>query len=221
MLNALVSIIDKSLRKRDGIFEFSNSPDCIFRVQLVAITGGIALADGTKLAAGSRIILLHLWNEHVPPFPSRGPTLAWARQICHGLEISLRELATFVAERTASEDIAAVAGKMMFGSIQQTDLVAHLAARYGFVRAVDPAPGPSVAQRLHLLGENILISMIVLSHNPAALRTDCFRRNPVPVYLRRSELLERFGVHKAIAPAHQTDGDRPIPSFGPVVGNCK
>ncbi len=201
MLNALVSVIDMTLRARDGIFEYSNCPHCIFRVQLAATASEIALSDGTRLAAGSRLINLHLWNEHVRPFPARGPTLGWARRLCRDLEISLEELAAFVANRPALEDIAAIGAQMTFGSTEQTQLLARLAERYGFVRAVDPTPSHSIAQRLHLLGENILISMIVIAHNPAAFRTDCFRRDRVPVYLRRTELARRFGARVGSAAA--------------------
>jgi hypothetical protein len=213
MLNALVSTIDKTLRERQGIFEYSNSPRCIFRVQFAAAGSDIALSDGTCLAAGSRLISLHLWNEHVPPFPARGPTLGWARQMCDDLEISLQELAAF-ASRPALEDIAAIGGKIMFGSTEQTELVSHFAARFGFIRAVDPGPSHSIAERLHLVGENILISMIVISHNPRALRSDWLRRDRVPLYIRRSELLRRFGARGMRAPTHQPNGERKIPNLG-------
>jgi hypothetical protein len=201
MLTPLVSMIDKTLRARQGIFEYSNCPRCIFRVHIAAAKGEIALSDGTRLSAGSRLINLHLWNEHVPAFPSDGPTLGWARRLRYDLETSLGELAAFVASRPALEDIVAVGGNMVFGSTQQTQVVAHLAARYGFVRAVDPAPRGTISQRLHVLGENILISMIVISYNPAAFRADCFRRDRVPVYLHRTELMRRFGTGERNASA--------------------
>jgi len=194
VLNALVSIIDKTLRARQEIFEYSNCRNCIFRIQLAVAADDIALSDGTHLRAGSRLINLHLWNEHVPPFPSRGPTLAWARRMSHDLELSLEELAAFVASSPALDGVAAIGGQMMFGSTEQTELVAHVAERFGFVRAVDPPSRHSIAERLHLLGENILISMIVISHNPAAFRTDCFSRERVPVYIQRSAFVRRFGA---------------------------
>ena len=205
MLNALVSVIDKTLRVRQGIFEYSDCPRCIFRVHVAAITSDVALSDGTHLSAGSRLVNLHLWNEHVLPFPDQGPTIGWARRMCQDLEISLRELASFVASHPALDDIEAVGGRMVFGSTEQTRTVVHLAERYGFVHAVEHTANRSLAEALHLLGENILISLIVISHNPAALRADCFHRDRVPVYLHRSELMKRFGTGRRIAaPVNQT-----------------
>jgi hypothetical protein len=102
-----------------------------------------------------------------------------------------------------------------FGSSEQTQLVTHVAERYGFVRVVDPARSHSIADRLHLVGESILISLIVISHNPAAFRTDCFRHNRIPVYLPRAELMRRFGAREEIA--GQSRGSTPSqPIFRPT-----
>ena len=110
---------------------------------------------------------------------------------------------------------------MMFGSTEQADLVAHFAERYGFVRAVDLAPDHSIAERLHLVGENILISMIVIARNPAAFRADLFHRGRVPVYLHRAELMKRFGPSEKTAPLHQPTGERKIPSLDAAADGCK
>jgi hypothetical protein len=201
MLNALVSTIDKTLRARQGIFEYTTCPRCIFRAHLTASTGRVVLVDGTDVSAGSRLINLHLWNEHVPPFPAAGPTLSWGRRIRSDLAISLTELATFVGSSSALEDVAAVRANMAFGSPRQTQVLSNLAARYGFVRAAAPEPSQSAFNGLHQLGEDILISMIVISQNPAAFRAR-FRRDRVPVYLRRTELVRRFGSGaREISPA--------------------
>src|SRR5581483_3998765 len=108
MLNTLVSIIDERLRARQEIFEYSDSPHCVFRIQVTGAPCDVALIDGTRLAAGSRLINLHLWNEHIQPFPARGPTLGWARGMCRDLETSLEELAAFVASTPALDEITAI-----------------------------------------------------------------------------------------------------------------
>jgi len=50
-----------------------------------------------------------------------------------------------------------------------------------------------LARRLHRFGENILISLIVLAHNPGALRADTLKRARVPIYLSRRILEKEFG----------------------------
>lgn len=192
MLNALVAAIDSRLRARQGIFEYSTCSRCIFRVQLAANSRRITLADGTTVSAGGRLLHLHFWNEHVPRLPG-APTVSWARRMRYDVELSLQELASFLASRPDLADVAAIEGNIAFGSSEQTQLVANLAARYGFVRPAETARRYSILEALHLLGENILISMILMSHNPAAQRTNCFHHGRVKVYLRRAELMRRFG----------------------------
>ena len=51
----------------------------------------------------------------------------------------------------------------------------------------------SIGERLHRFGENILISLIILAHNPGALRPDTLRRVRVPIYLSRRMLEREFG----------------------------
>jgi YkoP-like protein len=214
MLNTLVWLIDKALRARHEIVEYSNRPRCLFRIQVAQTTCDISLADGTSLSAGSRVIYLHLWNEHIPPFPATGPTLGWARRICRDFEKSLEELAAVVANSPALEDVTAIGGKMMFGSTEQIQLVAHFAQRFGFVHAANPAPSHSITEWAHLMGENILTSMIVISRNPAAFRADYLRRDRVPLYIHRAELLKRFGAREKAASVDQLCGELKLPSLG-------
>ena len=64
-------------------------------------------------------------------------------------------------------------------------------AYYGFETIPETEP-LSPAERLHRFGENILISMIVLAHNAAALRSDTLARVRVPIFLSRRVLERAF-----------------------------
>ena len=86
---------------------------------------------------------------------------------------------------------------MAFASSEQTQLVANLAAHYGFVRAADSARGYSISEALLHLGENILISMIVMSHHPPAVRADCLIRGRVQVFLHRAERMRNTSGGKS------------------------
>jgi hypothetical protein len=85
---------------------------------------------------------------------------------------------------------------MSLGSAERSDQVARLVARYGFER-IPPAGPPKLSERVHRLGENILISMLVIARNAAALRTDTLRRDRVMVYLSRQALEQRYGFGRA------------------------
>jgi hypothetical protein len=195
MLKMLVTAIDRRLRSRQGIVEYSTSPLCIFRMQVVTNRRDLALTDGTFISAGDRLIDLHLWNEQIPPFPPEGPTISWARRTSSAIEMSLRELAAFLARRSCFHDIAAISANLAFSTAEESDRIASLAARYGFRCASNiSVSNRSLSQSLHLFGENILISMIVFCRNPAALRKSSLRRERVQMFLPRPELTRRFGT---------------------------
>ena len=71
-------------------------------------------------------------------------------------------------------------------------------ARYGFEAVAEPER-LTLGERLHRFGENILISLIVLAQNAAALRADTLRRARLPIYLSRHALERRFGAGRARA----------------------
>lgn len=189
MLNGLVTVIDRRLRALHGVTEYSHSSHCIFRIQVAASKRYVALADGTTIHIGDRIILLHLWNEHIPPFPLDGPTLGWAVGISRRLGKSLRELEKFLASRPDLDDIQAIKAEMTLSAAERGDQFFLLASKYGF----EPVEAPKLGWlgRLHRLGENILIAMLVLRYNPASFRGDTLRRNGTPAFLSRTALRER------------------------------
>jgi hypothetical protein len=156
----------------------------------------LTLSEQTVIPAGDRQIDLDLWNEHIPHFSGNGPTLGWGRRVSADLDLSLRELAIHLKRDPALNDVSAISAKLAFGSAQQSDFITHLAARFGFLRAIGPVNvHVSPAERLHQTGENILVSLLVLRHNPAALRLDNLWRARVLVFLSCRKLMDRLQRH--------------------------
>ena len=195
-LATLLESLDRRLRLKTGVREYTRSPDCVFRMQVAASGFELTLSDGTCVRPGDRIINLHLWNEQVPPLPERGPSIAWARRMKRAFDNSLRELALHLAERRDLDDVIAICGNMAFGTAAQTDQVARIAGRYGFERI--PMRGKlSLGERVRRFAENVFISLFVFARNPATLRADTLSRDRTPVCISRRTLqqrLERGGV---------------------------
>ncbi len=187
----IVEIIDRQLRARLGVVEFSNSPDCLFRLQIIENEADLLLDDGTALRAGDRLVDLHFWNEQVPVMPDGGPTLAFARKIERCLDISLSELARYLSEQTHLADIKAIRGNMSLGASQRSQQVARIAARHGFIRLEHSKP-LSFSERLHRIGENILITLLVMGRNPRAVKMDTLWRDRTLTYLSRKVLEQRY-----------------------------
>ena len=96
---------DSWLRRREGVFEYSHKPDCIFRAQLRRLSSDVLLSDGTFGRPGDRVIDLHLWNEHIPAMPIAGYSLAWGCRFNRSFEKSLGELAQSLVNKPELSDI--------------------------------------------------------------------------------------------------------------------
>ena len=192
----MIGLLDRHLRLRQGVVEYSDLPECIFRLQLIESRDEALFSDGTRVHIGDRLIDLHIWNEHVPLVGEQGPTMAFARHLNHCIDVSLLELARHVAERKDLDDIRAIRGNLVLGSKARSAQIARIAARYGFERVRSTIPLP-FGQRLHQFGENILISMLVLARNPSTLRSDTLWRDRTLTFLSRRTLEQRYREHQA------------------------
>lgn len=194
-------MLDKWLRRRQGVVEYSVHPRCLFRLQIGRSRRQLLLRDGTLLRRGQRVARLHFWNEHIPPVPEIGTTIHWGRQMQRGIAISLRELARYLQSHP-DLDVAVIWADAPCGTQSQANQLAHIMAYYGFETIPEDEPAP-LGERLHLFGENILISLIVLAQNSVTLRPDTLRRVRVPIYLSRRGLAERFGTADTTAKARE------------------
>lgn len=184
--------LDARLRRRHAVFEYTSDPSCIFRVDIGRSSRLLLLNDGTRLRRGERIARLHFWNEHIPPVPENGPTIAWARQMQQAIATSLRELAQFLQSRPDLDDVAIIRGDVPSGTRAQTEQLARIMARYGFEAIAEPENLP-ISEQVHRLGENILVSLIVFAQNARTLRLDTLQRVRLPIFLSRRALEKKFG----------------------------
>jgi len=194
----VLSAFDLRQRRRQAVFEYTRSPACIFRLDITRAPRDLALCDGTRICAGDRVARLHFWNEQIPPLPEDGATIAWARRMQRAIGVSLHELSHYLAGRPDLADVAIVCGLVPSGTKSQSGQIARIMAYYGFETIPEPHPLP-LRERLHRLGENILISFIVLAHNAGALRPDTLMRVRVPIYLSRRVLESEFAAGEKAA----------------------
>jgi hypothetical protein len=190
-LAGALSAFDVRQRRRQAVFEYSRNPACIFRLDISRAPRLLVLRDGTGVGAGGRLARLHFWNEQIPPLPGDGATIAWARRMQRAIAISLDELARYLAEQPGLADVAIVCADVPSATRSQSGQLARIMAYYGFETIAEPEH-LSFGERLHRLGENILISLIVLAHNAGALRPDTLSRVRVPIYLSRRALEKEF-----------------------------
>lgn len=188
-LEHAIFALDGWLRRRQGIYEYTSKPHCMFRVSLRRAEQTLTLSDGTLLRAGDPVLELHLWNENIPAMGLEGPTVAWAHQVCRAMDASLRELARYLAEERTLDSVRAVWGDMQLGSPRQTEQLVRIVARYGFESLDD---GSERGGTLHRFGKSLLIFLLVMATNPIALRSAILRPYHQRVFLSRSTLERRY-----------------------------
>ena len=191
-LEQLLFGLDGMLRRWQSVVEYTHDPACILRIKFGRLDQDFSLSDGTVGHAGERFIDLHLWNEQVPAMPKEGPSIAWARRMSLCFQHSLRQLARYLASRADLDDISLVRCTMMFASRERDDQMVRMIGRYGF-ELVPPATTATMGERARRFGENVLISLIVLAGNAAALRRDTLRRGRTRVFMSRKALEQRYG----------------------------
>jgi len=214
---------DAWLRRLNGVYEYSGHPHCAFRMQIARVEREISLADGTHLHAGDRVIELHIWNEQFPCFSPAGATLSWGRQISRRVDISLRELARYLAAAPDLADIRAIRADTRLAGTATTAQLLRICRRYGLEQGPDPGR-PSLLEWCRRLGENVFIGLLVLARNSRAFRPDGIWRDRTQVFLSRADLERRYGATSRFAPTrNSTCGDpisvpesfQPSPSLAP------
>jgi hypothetical protein len=88
----IIRAIDWLLRKCNGVFEFCDDPDCIFRISIGVSKYPLRVRD-VEIPAGTKVLELHFWNEHMPPMPGSGSVIGPAVKLRRRLASSAQRLA--------------------------------------------------------------------------------------------------------------------------------
>lgn len=177
----LIFALDSWLRRREGVFEYSHKPDCIFRAQLSRLSSDVLLSDGTFGRPGDRVIDLHFWNEQIPLTPIAGNSLAWGCRFNRSFAKSLCELAQFLVSKPKLSDINIIRANINLGPLRR------IATQHGFEAIRAPAE-PSPWERVHRFGEDILYWLLTLACNSGRSWPNEFRRCRQLMYLSRRAL---------------------------------
>jgi len=178
----LIFALDRRLQRWQGVFEYTDKPDCIFRAQLSRLHSQVMLSDGTVGHPGDRVIDLHFWNERIPATPLAGHSLAWGGHFSRSFAGSIRELARFLSSEPGLLDINIIRANINLDSLHR------IAARYGFEIIREPVK-LSPWQRVHRFGEDILNWLLTLACSSGSSRPKKFWRSRQLIYLSRRVLV--------------------------------
>src|SRR5690348_8285124 len=188
--------IDDELRRRNGVIEYSNDPQCVFRMQPKTAGRDVMLADGTVVHRGDKLVLIHLWNEQVPEIPVGGPTILWGRKMGRMMGRSFRYLSEFLADNPAYDCAVAIQAELALATSSQTAQLVRIMQHFGFEIVPEPR-GISWKEQMHRWGENILGLLLVLAVNPVSARISILWRVRSTVIISRKALDQRYGASAA------------------------
>jgi hypothetical protein len=194
LLETAVFALDRWLRWRRGVFEYSCEPQCLFRLEQRLADDTLGLADGTRVRAGARVLALHLWNEHVPLMGRSGPTVGWAHRTSRAIRASLHELAHYLARRPDLSDVRVLYADVRVSGANQALRAARILARYGF-----EVTDASVDRRwaVQRMADALFVLMMAGVTNPRTLRSAPIRHGNLRVFISRAVLERRYGVRGA------------------------
>ena len=162
---SMIRRLDDRLRIKLGIFEYSDNPECMFRVH-VARADRILRTPTGEVPVGTKILELHFWNDHLPPAPAEGTTVGRSIKGFRMFKNSLSELALKVTHDPRMSGVQAVGGLMPLfmedGSYPAKKMLSHL----GF--SVNPYHG--FRRFFSLIGKQIHGWMMMWAFNPVTLK---------------------------------------------------
>ena len=196
---ASVGGIDRVLRRRYQVCEYTTSGSCVLRIGLDRAHRPALLDDNTLVRVGDAIGSLHLWNEQLPRFPLSGPDLHWAKTMQIRVRHSLEELCDYVEDNPAWDGVEAFRAEIALSlRLLAGEKLRHVAKSYGFEAASFCDVHHS---RLFLIAENMLTWGFARAYNPLALPRHQLFRGRQQLWLSRKVLVERYSRRR-------TDGSR-------------
>ena len=191
VLRRAISAFDGYLSHQNGVAPFSVDDRCILRVAIIPAGRTVRLSDGTDIGPDDPIADVHCWNERIPPMPKGGANLAWAQQVSTRLRFSLGLLAHAMVHDPRLSPAKACRAKVNFVGLGCSNLsVSRIIHRLGYEDVDEGAKTMRVLA--HDAFENILISALVWTHNPEALKREKMIRERRPVWSSRAKMLRLY-----------------------------
>jgi hypothetical protein len=193
-MRALVRRLDGLLRRANGVFEFCTQEDCVLRLQLRGAPHQLHLSDGVEVRAGDPVVMIHLWNEHVPPLGPDGPDLAWASRMGRMLLGSYRAVARWLADQPRMANVRAVGGVTVLISPHGGGGSLRLMQRLGFEVLPYHVPLGHPLGRFGEFWENLYTWWLMWAYNAASLRhRRLLRLCRTEFWMSARAFLERYG----------------------------
>ncbi|MDE3110994.1 MAG: hypothetical protein KGL02_13785, partial [Acidobacteriota bacterium] len=186
LAQAVIFQLDRVLRRWQGIYEFSQSPDCLLRVARRRASQRIELPDGAAVRPGDEILEIHWWNEHVARLVADKPALARAKYLLALVQHSFQQLARYLAAAPEAANVRFVHGNAVLPMRGLRNEIAARVRPYGFVVIHREA---GILVRVHDFFEQYLVWALLWAfhHRKPEMKNHSLRR--VDLWAARGEFL--------------------------------
>lgn len=187
-LRWIIRRFDDWLSHVEGVEPFTDDPQIILRIQNSRAAWDIPLPEHT-IAIDSKVLMLHLWNERIPPLPPQGADLSWARQTQRLLIYSFHAVAQHISATPHLKDISAVGGVIAQINLAGADGGRAFLEHLGFTIFPYHRPAGAFGE----FWENFYTWWLMWTFNPASAKhRGLFSLQRNEFWMIKETLLERF-----------------------------
>ncbi len=164
-MRAMLRAFDRWLARLYGVYEFTDDPDCLFRLSVSHLSRPLPL-DDRMIPAGEEVLIIHFWNERLPSLSREGATVAQAVRAQRQIVKSLQAVAAEIQRDPHLARVQAVGGVTALTTTAGSNGTAKLFRRLGFTIA----PYSNRLGRFGLFWENLYSWLLMWAYNEASLR---------------------------------------------------
>ncbi len=192
-MRAVIRDLDAFLCRVYGVFPFSEDPASILRLQITGAPHPLFLA-GLQINKQDPVLMLHFWNEHIPPIPVPGPTLSWAVHFQRLLIQSFQAVAQQICLDPRLLRVRAVGGVFPLLSFDGSAAGFHLMHRLGFT----VYPYHRTLGNFGEFWENFYSWLLLWTYNPASLPShQMFKLHRMEIWMSKDEFINRYGLSQS------------------------
>jgi hypothetical protein len=188
-MRQLIRAFDRWLSDVEGVYLFDDDPQGLLRLRWAQADRDISLGERT-VAWGTRILELHLWNDHLPPMSKEGADLAWGLKVERRFVHSLRRLALVLEANPAYAEVPALRGTTVLLDPGDPSGGESLMTRLGFTTV----PSHRSLGGFGDFWENFYAWWLMWAYNEPTLRNrDMLRLRRMQIWMSREQLLAAYG----------------------------
>ncbi len=187
----LVTTTDAFLQQISGVTEFEADLNGLLRIKQDHADRNLTLRHGIRVERGALIMDLHLWNEHLPPFPSGTADFDWTSFVEKQIQASLHRLAVYIHARQELDKVHALRVRLSVAKHGPPTVLARLFMRAGFELIESPASGIGFFMPFI---EGIWVWLLTWTYNPRALINWRFNRVRREFWISRSRFFARYAA---------------------------